>query len=232
MCSEGRWEYRDFGNYGASHHIGGDQQRKGAYFRFESTIVTGGFLDKIEDVIYVVARNTGTNKRYFLHYDPYVWIGTFMDSWFLFVQPADWMFQDDWVFILAYNGSDAQIHLQFVMEPAPPAAFPVQPSHINVTKSPDSFIISWSGIGDPNTQPSINYKVRVFEAGEKNWIVDILGDWEGGGTLVTGTYDATLNKVTFAVPGAYGGEAYGIRLENMLPGNRSSYYMILQPFSP
>jgi hypothetical protein len=227
------WDYRDYNNYGTSHFTGGSQLKSGASVQIECEIKTGGFLDKIEDVIWVVAINdTEDQKLYYLHYNPFVWMGSKLEYWSLNIQPADFMFEGNWLFVLVYQGSDAQIHFQSYSSQPPNQAFPPPISHVTLGRTIDSFVLSWNGIGDPNALP-INYLVRIFEAGAGgDWIVDIRGDWDGGGTLVTGSYDAVLNKVIFSVPGMYGGEAYGIRLETRNAGNRSLYYMILPSFSP
>jgi hypothetical protein len=225
---DAHWEYRDYGHYGLLAGIGGSQQRSGAYFTLESDIVTGGLLNTIEDVIRVQAIHKETQKLYNLHYDPYTWLGTPIDSWSLKVRPSDWMFEGNWKFILVYNGSDGEIHRQRLTIPAEIPAFAAKISHVTLNRSADSFVISWSGIGDPYTSP-ITYGVLIFEAGTANFVERIRGDWEGG----SGTYDAPLNKVTFTIPSMYGGEAYVCRLGNRVKWvGRSLYYMILPTFSP
>jgi hypothetical protein len=225
------WEYRDYGNYGLLASIGGSQQRSGAYYTLEASVVTGGFLNTIEDVFRVQAKHIETQKLYNLQYDPYTYLGTPYDAWALKVPPSDWMFEGNWKFILVYNGSDGEIHRQRLTIPAERPAFAAKVSHVALNRSPDpppSFVVSWSGIGDPYISP-ITYRVMIFEAGTAHIVESIRGDWEGG----SGTYDAALNKVTFTIPSMYGGEAYVCRLENRVKWvGRSVYYMILPAFSP
>ena len=226
-----KWDYRYYGNIGSLNSIGGSQLRTGAGFVFECEIRTGNFLANIEDVSKVEAVNTLTRKRYILHYNPSFWpaYDGIMDYWELKVQPDNAMFEGNWKFVLFYKGSDGEKHRQILITPPPEKAFPAEISHVTINRTVDSFKVSWSGIGPPNP-PLINYRVIVFPDGSPDAIEDIHGDWEGGGSLTTGTYDASVNKVTFTIPGIYGGEAYGIRLANGIANNRSLYYMILPPF--
>ncbi|MGB5749484.1 MAG: hypothetical protein WBM69_21070 [Desulfobacterales bacterium] len=226
-----QWDYRDYGNYGTSNFTGGSQMRTGAGYLFECEIRPGGLLGNVEDVKKVEAVNTLTKKHYILHYDPFFWpsYGRIMDYWELKVQPDDSMFEGNWKFVLYYQGIDGQKHRQVLITTPPAKTFPPEIAHVTVNRSGDSFEVSWSGIGPPNP-PLINYRVLVFPEGSSDVIEDIRGDWQGGGSLTTGTYDTNLNKVTFTIPGIYGGEAYGIRLATSMINNRSLYYMVLPPF--
>ena len=223
------WDYKNFGNYGDLKLIGGSQLRTGAAFRFECEIYTGGLLDNLGDVIRVEAMNTLTKKRYILHYDPFFWpaYGGIMQYWTLIVQPHESMFEGKWKFRLYYRGSDGNKHLQVLTAQPPAKIFPAQIAHVTVKRSGGSFEVSWSGIGNPDI-PLINYRVLVFQGVDV--IEDIHGDWEGGGTMTTGTYDTIANKVTFTIPATYAGEDYGIRLASSTLMNRSLYYLILPTF--
>jgi len=222
------WDYRDFGNYGTLNWIGGSQLRKGSGFRFECEIRTGGLLDNINDVTRIKVYNIVTKKHYLLNYEPFLWprYGGIMDYWALIIQPSEWMFESNWRFILYYKGSDGHNHKQFLLTTPPKKVFPADIAHVTINRAGGSFEVSWSGIGPPSQ--IINYRVLVFDGADV--IEDFHGDWEGGGTLTTGTYDTNSNKVTFIIPAMYGGEAYGLRLANSTFMNRSLYYMTLPPF--
>ena len=225
------WEYRDYGNYGLLANIGGSQQRTGPDIMLECSIETGGLLDAIENVIKVEAQNLKAKKRFYLHYDPYSWLGTHYDWWGIMVQPSDWMFEGRWKFTLTYNGSDGSKHRQVWVEPPIDKAFPAHICHVTVNRSATKFVVSWSGIGIPGDSiHPIDYRVRIFEAGTTNFVEDIRGNWEGGGTLVTGTYDESFNRVTFRIPAKYGGKAYVCRLEHKAHWQRALYYLVLPKF--
>ena len=216
-----KWDYKDFGNYGTSNYIGGSEMRAGAYFVFECIIVTGGQLVNIEDVIKIEVLNTLTKNSYELHYFPF----SNYHYWFLSVAPDDSMFKGIWKFVLRYKGSDGETHRQVKTIAAPEKAFPAKIAYVTLTKSGSAFEVSWSGIGSPGPpNAQIDYRVVVFDAATEDIILDLKGDWAGG---TDGTYDPTLNKVTFTIPREYGGDEYYIRLANMIFSNRSLYHMIL-----
>jgi hypothetical protein len=233
------WQYDDWGQVGSLRHVGGSSSRTGAYFRLNCGFEVGGFLGSIDDVIYIKAIHLGTKNRYDLQKEEFIWLGTPYVEWSLLLRPENWMYEGEWKIALKYLGSNGNHHwrffrhrLQFMrFEPNLPS-LPLKPSHVSVGMSDTDFIVSWSGIGDPNTQPAITYMVRILELETNNWVEDLHGNWQGGGTHVTGVYDASLNEVAFNIPSEYGGDAYAIRLENRLNGNRAIYYMVLPQFNP
>lgn len=231
--------------YGVPHHVqryqgnmyshwnaDGSQPGMGAYFYLEGEVLTGGFLESWDDIIQFTAVHTGTNNKYILQEQRGNFSGTPVSFWFALAKPQTWMFEDNWKFILKYNGTDGLKHRQILTVPPGAPAFPPIPSHLALIKSANDFILSWSGIGDPNTQESIDYQVKIFETGTINWIETIRGNWSGGGTRVTGTYDAWLNKVTFTIPKIYGGEGYYLKVENRVLTSRGVYYLVLPSFNP
>lgn len=226
------WQYDDWGHVGSLQHIGGLLSRTGAYFRLNCGVAVGGSLESTDDVIRIEAIHLGTKNRYILQKDEFIWLGTPYVEWSLFLRPENWMYEGGWKIVMIYLGSDGRHHRQFLRFAPNIPSFPLKQSHVSVGMSETDFIVSWSGIGDPSTQIAITYMVRVLELETNNWVEDLHGDWQGGGTGVTGAYDATTNEVAFNIPNKYGGDGYAIRLENRLNGNRAIYYMVLPQFNP
>ncbi len=220
-----RWDYRDYGNFGMQNWTGGSQLRNGAVFLFECILNLGG-LDLIEDKIRVVAVNTVSKKRYKLHYEPFYWppASGVLEYWALAVQPNESMFEGEWKFIVHGKDSDGNRHRQVDVAPAPQEVFPADIGHVTVKRSGGAYEVCWSGIGAPNTV-DLNYRVLVIETATSDIAAVLVGKWQDGNGA--GTYDLFSNKVTFTIPPQYAGDAYAIRLANILQGNKALYYLVL-----
>jgi hypothetical protein len=215
-------DYQKWGNYGLAKGVG-----DGQFFVFDISVTTGGYLSSIDNVLNVKAKHIGTKHLYLLQKEEYNWIGTHHHGWVIWLRSENWMYESTWKVILNYLGSNGEKHRQ-VWETQVKPAFPARISNVDVTRAENSFLVSWSGTGNPYLQPSTTYRVRVFTGIGLDVIEDYRGDWNDHiGTGENGSYDASLNKVTFSIPVRYGGQAYSVRLENLFDGNRSVYYLVL-----
>jgi len=211
------YEYRDYGTTSFS-NTGGADSRTGAYFKIDAgiIIVPGQPLDSLDDIDKVKVKHLGTGQEYSLQQKDYTWLVHDFSEWYLNLRPEDWMFEGTWEFTLTYYDSKGKMHRQVKERVLARPTFPPKISNIMVEKIGDNYEVSWSAIGIPATSatslPSLDYRVRVFNASYDTGLEDYKGTWLGG----DGMYDNEVNRVTFKIPCDYGGEGYLIRLENRI----------------
>jgi hypothetical protein len=165
----------------------------------------------------ITAKHLGTDFEFSLKpdiCDNYLGLG--MQAWSLFLRPEDWMFEGNWEFTMRYEGSDGYVHKQIVSVPAGPKVLPVKPSHIQIVKS-SSITVSWSALGNPYTTGPVSYRfdyrIRAYDDNGVCPVIDFRGNWSGSNPDINvGTYDPSLNTVTFNIPPGWSGRK--IRLEN------------------
>ncbi len=201
----------------------------GEYIHMYFDVVTGGYLDSIDDVISVTVRHTPSDAIYTLNYKTYDWMGTTLDEWALKIAPTSITLDDEgvWEFKLCYAGNDGNTHDQIFQYNMGPFAPPARPHHVKIDYNGTNYTVSWNGIGNPYGQP-FDYQVRVFDA--TGGIATLKGNWRSG--YSDGTYDGRTNWVTFTIPSTYGA-GQELRLENRIftgdegHMNRSSLYLQL-----
>jgi hypothetical protein len=192
----------------------------GAYFDVSVGVKLGPNLLRHSNVRSIKVKHLETGLKFSLQPDICEnYLGPGQQAWYLYLRPEDWMFEGNWEFTMRYKGSDRNVHKQIVSVAAGPKVFPMKPSHIQIVKSISSITVSWSavgdpywsGTGDPNTRP-IDYRIQAYQ--DVCPVTVFYGIWSGSGTYNVGTYDPTLNKVTFTIPLDWSG--HRIRLENRI----------------
>jgi len=216
------YDYRDYGAWASQVGVGAESS-SGAYFLIDASVRLGGFLVDFKDVISIEAKHIQTKRRFFLAPGSCTtWLGDDEQFWGLFFRPVNWMLEGTWKFIMYYNGSDNEKHLQVIKRKMGTVVFPLKPSNIKAVKQQEqgSIMLSWSGIGDPGPDMyPFNYRVRIYEDG------CVVAELRMG---TDGSYDPYLHKVIFTVPIEWSGHI--IRLENRIATdqfNRAMQYLRL-----
>jgi hypothetical protein len=184
----------------------------GAYFDVSVIVKTGYSLLNLSNVRSIKVKHLETGFKFSLQPDICeIYLGPGQQAWYLFLRPEDWMFEGNWEFTMRYKGSDRNVHKQIVSVPAGPKVFPMKPSHIQIVKSGSSITVSWSAVGNP-WPGAIDYRIQAYE--DICPKIVFRGDWSGNVPNKVGTYDSSLNKVTFEIPLEWSG--HRIRLENRI----------------
>ena len=182
----------------------------GEYLTMYFDVITGGFLDSIDDVTSVTVRHTPSGRIYNLNYETSNSLGVKLDSWILRIAPTSVTLDENgvWEFTLCYLGNDGNTHHQIYNYNMGPLAPPARPHHVKIEHNGTNYIVSWTGIGSPYCQ-SVDYRVRVFDGADR--LADLRGNWRSG--YSDGAYDGATNWVTFTIPPIYGA-GQEIRIEN------------------
>ena len=191
---------------------GGADAIEGGYFWLSVGATTDGLLGDYSDIVSVKAEHEGTKREFYLTPSRCTfWISDNVQSWNLHLRPEEWMYEGTWKYILTYM-SDDDTHVQTVSREMGPVSFPVKPSNVHLSNSNGDFRITWSGIGNPDTQPTISYRVFLFDSNFCG--IDQLTLSASGGA---GIYDPNLNRVEFVLPGSWSSQH--IQLENRINVN-------------
>jgi hypothetical protein len=212
-----RYEYLDQGTWGRTG--AGAEGTSGAYFMVGIGVQLGGYLGDYDDVTSVKAKYKGMepNPEFTLIREEACtnFLGIDVQIWSLWLRSVPWMFQGEWKFIMEYNGSDGNVHRQTVKKVMGHVTFPIKPSCIKFERGDDKFTLSWSGIGNPESNP-VDYRIRIYDAGCVAF--ELIGNWgvgcAGPSCSVTGWYDDWNNRVVFNIPLTWDGHL--IRLENRI----------------